>query len=244
MLRPPLHPSRPLRTRRASADRWVRLSGLALGLAVASIMLALVWWWRPLFLIPGANDLVMKGGDPHLRALMRTISAAESNVGRSYHVIHGGHFTDTLAQHPNRCEPIRGGPNRGRCSTAAGRYQLLYGTWLEMAGRYHPDRDDAGDDLSTLSFSALHQDIVVHAWLADRQFWRVDLADLLRQGRLDEVLRRLSGTWTSLGYGIESHGMTQRLPRIYNEVLEHEMRKLPRQSPQKDKGRAAETARP
>lgn len=113
-----------------------------------------------------------------------------------------------------------------------------------MAGRYHPDRDDAGDDLSTLSFSALHQDIVVHAWLADRQFWRVDLADLLRQGRLDEVLRRLSGTWTSLGYGIESHGMTQRLPRIYNEVLEHEMRKLPRQSPQKDKGRAAETARP
>jgi muramidase (phage lysozyme) len=236
-------PPRPFRIRHASSGRWVRLSGVILGLALASVMLALVWWWRPLFLIPGANDLVMQGGDPHLRALMRTISAVESNVTRSYHVVHGGQFVDALDQHPNRCEPIRGGPNRGRCSTAAGRYQLLYSTWLEMAKRYHPDRDGAGRDPSTLSFLALDQDVVVHAWLADRQFWRVDLAEMLRDGRLDDVLRRLSGTWTSLGYGIESHGMTQRLPRIYEEVLAHEMSRAARQPHSKAQERAVETER-
>lgn len=244
MTRPPWYPSRPQRLRSASVDRWTRLSGVVLGLVLAMVMLALLWWWRPLFLIPGARELVMQGGDPHLRALMRTISAGESNVGRAYHVIHGGEFAVTLARHPNRCEPIRGGPNRGRCSTAAGRYQLLYSTWVEMARRYHPDRDETDGDPSKLSFSALHQDVVVHAWLADRQFWRVDLAELLRRGRLDEVLRRLSGTWTSLGYGIESHGMTQRLPRIYQEVLAHEMRKAARHPPGNEKGRAAEAARP
>jgi len=244
MSRPPLRPPRPLRTRRASADRWVRLSGLGLALVLAALMLALVWWWRPLFLIPGASDLAMQGGDPHLRALMRTISAGESNVGRSYHVIHGGQLVDTLQRHPNRCEPIRGGPNRGRCSTAAGRYQLLYGTWLEVAQRYHPDRDSAPGDPAELSFSALAQDVVVHAWLADSQVWRVDLAEMLRQDRLDEVLRRLSGTWTSLGYGIESHGMTKRLPRIYHEVLADELGMASGRQGTKDKGRATEAARP
>ena len=50
----------------------------------ASLMLVLLWWWRPLMLMPGTQQLVMAGGDPHLRALMRTISAAESNVMRPY----------------------------------------------------------------------------------------------------------------------------------------------------------------
>ncbi|MEZ5645691.1 MAG: glycoside hydrolase family protein [Burkholderiaceae bacterium] len=249
MPRPPEPVARLLRTRRASADRRVRLSGIGLGLVLASLMLALLWWWRPLFLIPGAGELVMGGGDPYLRALMRTISAGESNVGRSYHVIHGGGFVDDLDHHPNRCETIRGGPNRGRCSTAAGRYQLLYGTWLEIAARYHPDRDDGQADPQELDFSPRAQDIVVHGWLSDRQVWRVNLADQLRQGRLDEVLRRLSGTWTSLGYGIESHGMTQRLPRIYQQVLEQELRRSnrwppPAPEPGKDKGRAALATRP
>ncbi len=222
----------------------MRLTGLVLALSLAGMMLALVWWWRPLFLIPGADNLVMSGGDPHLRALMRTISAGESNVGRPYHVIYGGGLVDSLERHPNRCEPIRGGPNRGRCSTAAGRYQLLYGTWLEVAQRYHPDRLDGQVDPAELVFSELAQDLVVHAWLADSRFWRVELAELLRQDRLDEVLKRLSGTWTSLGYGIESHAMTQRLPRIYHQVLEAELRRAPRPMAENDKGRAAETARP
>ena len=165
----------------------------------------------------------MTGGDPHLRALLRTISAAESNVIRPYHVLHGGDAVGTLERHPNRCESIGQGPNQGHCSTAAGRYQLLFGTWLELAARYHPGRTGDALDAVSLSFAAVHQDVVVHAWLADVRSWRTDLAAQLRAGRVKPVLRRLSGTWTSLGYGIENNSMSRELPGLYERLLKDEL---------------------
>lgn len=206
--------------------RWgLRLlhSRWALTALAVAFMLLLLWVWRPLMLIPGTQQLVMPGGDPHLRALMRTISAAESNVMRPYHVLHGGGAVGTLDRHPNRCEAIGQGPNRGNCSTAAGRYQLLYSTWLELAARYHPDRTGDALDAVSLSFSSLNQDAVVHAWLADPRPWRTDLAAQLRQGRVSPVLRRLSGTWTSLGYGIETNSMSRELPGLYRRLLSDEL---------------------
>ena len=83
-------------------SRWVRLreriltSRVWISLVMVSLMLLLVWWWRPLILLPGTQPLVMQGGDPYLRALMRTISASESNVLRPYHVLHGSSFVWTL----------------------------------------------------------------------------------------------------------------------------------------------------
>jgi muramidase (phage lysozyme) len=207
---------------RATAARVLH-SKLVWSAAGAALMLALLWVWRPLLLIPGTQPLTLSGGDPHLRALMRTISASESNVMRPYHVLHGGDSVGTLERHPNRCEAIGAGPNRGNCSTAAGRYQLLFGTWLELAARYHPDRTGDALDAVGLSFSAVHQDMVVYAWLADRRVWRLDIAAQLRQGRVQPVLRRLSGTWTSLGYGIETNSMSRELPGIYRRLLEDEL---------------------
>jgi muramidase (phage lysozyme) len=189
----------------------------------AALMLMLLWIWRPLLLIPGTQPLTMAGGDPHLRALMRTISASESNVMRPYHVLYGGASVGTLERHPNRCEAIGQGPNRGNCSTAAGRYQLLFGTWIELAARYHPDRTDDALDAVGLSFSALDQDLVVNAWLADPRAWRLDIAAQLRQGRVQPVLKRLSGTWTSLGYGIESNKMSHELPSLYQRLIKDEL---------------------
>jgi len=207
---------------RAAAARVLR-SKLVWSAVGAALMLALLWIWRPLLLIPGTQPLTVTSGDPHLRALMRTISASESNVMRPYHVLHGGDSVGTLERHPNRCEAIGQGPNRGNCSTAAGRYQLLFGTWLELAARYHPDRTGDALDAVGLSFSALHQDMVVYAWLADRRVWRLDIAAQLRQGRVQPVLRRLSGTWTSLGYGIETNSMSRELPALYQRLLDDEL---------------------
>lgn len=169
--------------------------------------------------------LVMEGGDPQIRALMRTISAAESNVGRPYHVLYGGEYIEDLSQHPDRCIRIRVGPNTGNCSTAAGRYQMLSTTWQEKSELYHPKADGLWlwDDYH---FEAEYQDRVVYEWLSDRRAWGNDIPNLLRQGRLNEVLRLLSGTWTSLGYGIETNDMTQELPAIYQHVLAEELGEL------------------
>ena len=194
---------------------------VALPLVAVLLMLLLLWLWRPWLLLPGTQPLVMSGGDPYLRALMRTISASESNVMRPYHVVYGGDYVGTLDRHPNRCESIGQGPNRGNCSTAAGRYQLLYSTWLELAARYHPQRTDDALDATGLSFAPVYQDAVVYAWLEDGRWGNV--AAQLRQGRIQPVLRRLSGTWTSLGYGIENNSMSRELPKVYQRLVQEEL---------------------
>lgn len=207
-----------MRDRALSSRVW-------LSLVVVSVLLLLLWWWRPLLLLPGTQPLVMQGGDPYLRALMRTISASESNVLRPYNVVYGSSFVWSLDLHPNRCESINRGPNKGNCSTAAGRYQLLNSTWTALAIRYHPERVPGSTDDGKLSFEPIFQDEVVYEWLADKRVWRTDLSAMLRQGNTKAVLRRLSGTWTSLGYGIESNSMSSDLPGIYKRVLEEELKR-------------------
>ncbi|AFZ32114.1 glycoside hydrolase family protein [Gloeocapsa sp. BRSZ] len=167
--------------------------------------------------------LVMDGGDPYIRALMRTISASESNHPQPYTILYGGQHVKDLSGHPEKCITIVVGPNRGNCSTAAGRYQMLNTTWKEKAQRYHPQPPGLMFWRS-YSFEPEFQDAVVYAWLSDRQAWGTDIATLLRQGNLDRVLKLLSNTWTSLGYGIEDNVMTQHLPQVYQKMLQEELK--------------------
>lgn len=173
------------------------------------------------------EPLAMAGGDPYIRALMRTISAAESNTSRPYTVLYGGDSFSPGNRHPNRCIPITAGPNTGNCTTAAGRYQFLTQTWEEKAEKYHPRPPAWYDMWGEYSFDPESQDLVVYRWLRDERAWGFDLATALREDRLEDVLRRLSGTWTSLGYGIESNSMTARLPRIYRNLLAEELENAP-----------------
>lgn len=168
------------------------------------------------------QPLVMEGGDPYIRALMRTITASEANVTRPYNVIYGGKFVEDLSRHPEICVPIVAGPNVGKCSTAAGRYQMLDFTWDKQAKRYHPNPSGFWR-WKSYSFAAEYQDAVVHDWLSDKKAWGVDIPQLLRQGKTDTVLRLLSGTWTSLGYGIETNSMSRYLPRVYQNMLQEEL---------------------
>lgn len=169
------------------------------------------------------QPLAMRGGDPYVRALMRTISASESNVSRPYSVLYGGEDAGDLSDHPDRCVRIVNGPNVNNCTTAAGRYQMLTTTWHEMAQRYHPEPSQFLF-WHSYSFEPEFQDAVVYAWLSDFEAWGTDIPELLRQGRLQEVLKLLSGTWTSLGYGIEDNSMTGSLPAVYQEMLQEELR--------------------
>lgn len=169
------------------------------------------------------QPLVMNGGDPYIRALMRTISAAESNTSEPYNVLYGGQAIEQLNRHPDICIEIVAGPNTGNCTTAAGRYQFLTETWEEKAKKYHPKSPTWFGVWGEYSFDPESQDLVVYHWLKDKSAWDLDIANTLRQGQLDQVLRRLSGTWTSLGYGIEPNSMTAKLPRIYQSLLEEEL---------------------
>lgn len=165
--------------------------------------------------------LVMQGGDPYIRALMRTISASESNSPRPYSLLYGGEHVYDLSQHPDKCITIVSGPNYGDCTTAAGRYQMLTTTWLNQAELYHPQ--NSLFFWQSYSFEPVYQDEVVYRWLNDPHAWGVDLAELLRGGHIHEVLQILSPTWTSLGYGIEPNSMTDALPAIYEQMLQEEL---------------------
>ena len=167
-------------------------------------------------------QLEMQGGDPYIRALMRTISASEANDPQPYTILYGGQHISNLSRHPEQCITIVSGPNLGNCSTAAGRYQLLNTTWKEKAQRYHPQPTQFMF-WESYSFKPEFQDAVVHAWLSDSQAWGTDISKLLRQGKLEQVQRLLSGTWTSLGYGIEDNSVTERLPTVYQKMLREEL---------------------
>lgn len=171
-----------------------------------------------------SQPLVMKGGDPYIRALMRTISAAESNLDQPYAVLYGGKVVDDLNQHPGICVTIVTGPNKGNCTTAAGRYQFLDTTWEAKAERYHPRPPAWYERWKEYSFQPVYQDEVVYAWLSDSSAWGADLSQMLQEGRIHEVLKMLSGTWTSLGYGIETNSMSSRLPDIYAAMLKEELK--------------------
>ncbi|WP_339396952.1 glycoside hydrolase family 24 protein [Synechococcus sp. C9] len=156
--------------------------------------------------------LVMRGGDPYVRALMRTITVSEAYGPQGYSRLYGGGHIVNFTRHPDQCVAIR----PGWCSTAAGRYQLLSTTWYEKARRYHPQAHG-------LSFAPEFQDQVVYHWLSDPSAWNLDVAASLRRGELESVLRTLSPTWTSLGYGSESNRLTPLLPWIYRQVLREEL---------------------
>lgn len=205
-----------------SANFWRRrflISGV--GVAFAGWLFwgsPIIWPWQ---IDPGKiAPLAMRGGDPYLRALMRTISASEANDPSPYTIIYGGEHVLDLRRHPDTCVAIANGPNVGHCTTAAGRYQFLTTTWVEKAQLYHPHFSSA----QAPDFSPVFQDQVVYAWLSDSHAWGVNIPQLLRDGKLDDVLRLLSGTWTSLGYGIETNMLTPSLKRIYKDMLAQEQR--------------------
>lgn len=211
----------------------IKLKGVEKLIAPIASLLAFVYlfqWYifddlqstkNPIF--KGKNPpLVMKDGDPYIRALMRTISFSESNTSRPYSVLYGGKQVDDLSRHPQICVTIVNGPNKGDCSTAAGRYQIINTTWYDIVARYHP-HPPKFRFWNTYSFEAEYQDIVVYRWLNDSKIWGIDISQHLRQGKLNDVLRLLSPTWTSLGYGIETNSNTRFLPEVYQKVLQEEL---------------------
>lgn len=178
----------------------------------------------PTFDTATTPPLIVKGGDPYVRALMRTISSSEANDRSPYSILYGGSHVTDLSRHPQQCIRIVSGPNMNNCSTAAGRYQMINTTWAATAKKYHPHPECFMFFFRcTYSFEPQYQDAVVYAWLSDQSAWNMNIPQSLKNGDLEQVRRRLSSTWTSLGYGIETNTVTPRLAKIYQQLLQQEL---------------------
>ena len=156
---------------------------------------------------------------PEARALLDTIAGTESP---GYDVMYGGGRFDPAQGHPNQPVRITRGPNRGRNSTAAGRYQFLHGTWQQVAADegltdFGPESQDKG------------------AWALAVNNYRTQtgrdlLADLRDPRRAGEIGSALGGTWTSLPGGIEAGTNESRFGREYRQNLERQRATAPRQA--------------
>lgn len=121
---------------------------------------------------------------PQCRAALDTIAWAEG--GKSYFTLYGG-GSFSGSQHPNRA--ITSGPYT---STAAGRYQFLYRTWIEIQRR-----------LGLPDFTARSQDIAA----LDLINQRGQLGKLLN-GDFEGMMKGLGCAWAALPYA--TCGQTRR----------------------------------
>lgn len=127
------------------------------------------------------------------RSLLDRIAGPES--GGRYDVRYGGARFQGFGDHPRVATPITSGPDVGKLSTAAGRYQFIGSTW-----------DDQAKKLGLRDFSPPNQDAA--AWNLAQEEYRAktgkDLLAVLRSGdkaAIDDVPRQLSGQWSSLPGG-------------------------------------------
>jgi muramidase (phage lysozyme) len=130
------------------------------------------------------------------RPVLDYIAKSESP---GYNYMYGGGRFEELNDHPRRNIPIQSGPNVGRTSSAAGRYQFLQGTWDEQAKK-----------LGLTDFSPESQDAA--AWDLASTTYRTktgrDLLTDVKAGNTRDIGPALSGVWTSLPGGIEPNRQT------------------------------------
>jgi lysozyme len=133
---------------------------------------------------------------PAVRAALDTIAWAE---GGTYNKLYGG-GTFSGDQHPNRL--ITAG---GYSSTAAGRYQFLYRTWIGIKNR-----------LGLADFSPANQDIAALDLIAQR-----GQLNKLLAGDFEGMLKGLGCAWAALPYatcGQRMRSLTDTM-RYYRAAL-------------------------
>jgi muramidase (phage lysozyme) len=170
-------------------------------------------------LIPVDHDPFADSGRPKItvtptqKAFLNSVAAGESP---DYNTMYGGGRFEEMRDHPRQNIPIRLGPNAGKTSSAAGRYQFLGSTW-----------DEAKNALNLPDFSPESQDAAA-TWLAERDYAKRtkgrNLWDDLEgakgdPSKLNFIGGALSNTWTSLPGGIERNGATAGFgPRLASEL--------------------------
>lgn len=133
---------------------------------------------------------------PAQRRLLDAIAAGESG---GYDMMYGGGKFGSYADHPRQAIPIQSGPNAGKTSSAAGRYQFLGSTW-----------DEVSKEFGLKDFSPESQDAGAWNWAAKIYTSKTgrDLLADLEAGRTQDIAPALASVWTSIPGGIEPNKAT------------------------------------
>lgn len=177
------------------------------------------WWQRIAPRVLGGREAPARvqasaaNISPEGRALLDTIASTEAN---SYNVMYGGRKFDSYDDHPRVNVPITSGPNAGRTSSAAGRYQFLARTFDQQKRKLGlPDFSPASQDIAAFDL----------AKTVYRQKTGRDLDDDLKSkdpAVLSGIGSALAGTWTSLPGGIEQGQGSGRFVSSFNKFLQRQ----------------------
>ena len=141
-------------------------------------------------------------------ALLEAIADSES--AGAWNVIYGGQTFDDFSEHPRQYVTINSGPNKGKLSSAAGKYQITATTYDRVAPL-----------LGITDFSPESQ-MQIAAYLADEAY-PGDLDAALNSADPEVVKgvgRALNGVWTSLPGGIEQGQSSDQFLSNYTDAVE------------------------
>lgn len=111
------------------------------------------------------------------------IPAKYRGTSDAYRVLYGGTLIDDLGRHPN--VKVTAG---GYTSTAAGRFQALYGTWSDFC-------KFLGESPETVPFTPEFQDLF-GVWCLQRRH----AINLIVAGKVEEAVKRCAAEWASLPF--------------------------------------------
>ena len=157
-------------------------------------------------------EVAWNDADPTQKAFLNTLAGPES--GGEYNIIYGGDHFEDYSKHPGKYVTIESGPNKGKKSSAAGKYQFLESTWNDIASR-HGLKD----------FSPENQDKA--AWyLASETYGRTQGRSLSTDLNskdpkiIANVGKALAPIWTSLPSGIEQGTSEDKFVTTFNKYLQ------------------------
>ena len=130
----------------------------------------------------------------NLRAFLLTIQHSEGTIGpNAYRTFYGGGLFNSYAAHPNTKNT-----RWGLTSTAAGAYQMLYGTWATMQAKLNlPDFSPQSQDKAAIEL------IRMKGALPD-----------IAAGNIPTAFEKCRKVWASLpgaGYGQGEHSLSNLL---------------------------------